>query len=275
MPPFVSSGTPRTRFRDKIKKRPDLPRILTEGDSWFAFPLPERRNIIDQLIDLNDTNKAAWLRLESNGDTIEEMMSGRQWANLVDVVQEFRQPANHLQLILISAGGNDVVGRLEPLLDTKRPGMSWEDCLLTAKIDERMQQIEAEFLRLISLRDQWLPDCPILTHTYDYAIPQDKPVRLLGLIPEGPWMWPALLKKNIKAGKDQRAVVRFLIDRFADLATSLADAHGNLIVVDTRGTLEEDEWGDEIHPTNRGFEKVMRRFLPELNRLFPAHFPPA
>ena len=67
MPKELTGGTPLSRFKQKIQRLPGALRIMTEGDSWFAFPLPSRPNIPDNLI-TTFAEKAAWLRLEGNGD---------------------------------------------------------------------------------------------------------------------------------------------------------------------------------------------------------------
>src|SRR5215831_1161347 len=65
---------PHTResiFRDNCRLYPRNPKILTEGDSWFDLPFPQR-NIIDQLI-THYSGEANWLRLEHSGDEATEM----------------------------------------------------------------------------------------------------------------------------------------------------------------------------------------------------------
>ena len=76
-PKELTSGTRLGQFRNKLKQHPGAVRILTEGDSWLAFPLPSRPNIPDNLITAFG-NRAAWLRLESIGDEVVEMLVGDQ-----------------------------------------------------------------------------------------------------------------------------------------------------------------------------------------------------
>jgi hypothetical protein len=58
-----SSKTPFEAYIDKLNAAPGRVGILTEGDSWFALPLPGRPNVVDVLI-RQLGSKAAWLRLE-------------------------------------------------------------------------------------------------------------------------------------------------------------------------------------------------------------------
>jgi hypothetical protein len=122
----LTPGTPETRFAKKITANPSLLRVLTEGDSWFAFPLPSRPNAIDRCIN-RAANKAAWLRLEGNGDEASEILSGKQLRRLRDLLAN---DTYRFDALLFSAGGNDIVGEnLEPMLMDHQPGFTWRDCI--------------------------------------------------------------------------------------------------------------------------------------------------
>ena len=103
---------PETReeiFTRRSRQFPRLPRILTEGDSWFDLPFPGR-NIVDQLL-AHYPDNACWLRLERVGEEATQMFlpqAGKgisQVDHLRGMLQEYT-----FQLLLISAGGNDAIG---------------------------------------------------------------------------------------------------------------------------------------------------------------------
>ena len=113
------------RFRQTMKRSPGLVPLLTQGDSWFAFPALLRANIIHTLVGMN-RGRAAWLRLEtlqSNGDEMRQMLSGRGYEQMQKVLSDLTLKFSG---ILFSGGGNDLVGRaLLPLVNPAREGMTW------------------------------------------------------------------------------------------------------------------------------------------------------
>ena len=44
------------------------------------------------------------------------------------------------------------------------------------------------------------------------------------------------------------------------------------MLVPTQGTLSEDEWNDELHPSRSGFQKIAGKFRSKLEEQFPATF---
>lgn len=87
MPP-ENPLSPVGRFRQKIRKHPALVPLLTQGDSWFAFPALLRTNLIDVLVKVND-GCAAWLRLqslESSGEEVRQMLSGREYQHMLAIL---------------------------------------------------------------------------------------------------------------------------------------------------------------------------------------------
>jgi hypothetical protein len=43
----------------------------------------------------------------------------------------------------------------------------------------------------------------------------------------------------------------------------------NIVYIETQGTLKDDEWGDELHPTTAGFKRVAAKFQNALRAKFP------
>ena len=64
-------------FIQRTKLFPKLPKILTEGDSWFDLPFPGR-NIVDQFI-THFPGEACWLCLEHSGDELHQMLADPQF----------------------------------------------------------------------------------------------------------------------------------------------------------------------------------------------------
>ena len=251
-------------FVPSIKNHPDWPVIISEGDSWFSFPI--HANTIDHLDEMAD-QKISLLRLEKNGDELLEIFGSKQRTKLRRYLTRYP-----VEALLFSGGGNDIVGSdLEPLLKTKQAGMTWEDCIDKPRALRRIEQLKFAYLDLIDIRDDCRPTCIIYVHGYDYAIPNGKPARVLG-IKVGPWMKPHFDAKGITDLKDARRIVRWLINRFNEMLADLAQDHPKFVHVKTRNTLNENEWNDELHPSRDGFEQVAEKFRSKLKKQFPGTF---
>lgn len=259
---------PKSKFDEylaKLAADPSKVGILTEGDSWFAFPLPSRPNVVEVLIK-KFTGKAAWLRLEGNGDEARIMQAGAQWEKTFKLLTK---PKARFDIIMFSAGGNDIVGRcLLPLLRQRENWMTWRDCINEQRFQHRLDQIEGAYHELLALRNDYHPAAWVFSHDYDRAIPSDKPIRI-GPFKVGPWMKPYLEQKGIKDREDQRQIILFLLDRFSQMLQKLEQSYERFYHVRTQGTLTKDDWGDEIHPTKAGFEKIAAKIQAAICEEFP------
>jgi lysophospholipase L1-like esterase len=257
------------RFEQAVARYPGRPKLLCEGDSWFAFPYATRRNVIRHLYNMASERPLPILNIAGNGDEIRQMMSGAAKQRFQEYLKKYSFDA-----ILFSGGGNDIVGpEIASLLVEKTDGMTWQDCIDQDRFKRRLQEIECAMMELIDLRDDHAPAAHIITHSYDYAIPQNTPVKFVICDIAGPWIYPSMIEKRIRNRTDQRAIVTWMIDQFAGLLGKVAANADKFQWVDTRGTVQANEWGDEIHPTNEGFRKVAAKFLPALNALYPNAFP--
>lgn len=247
-------------FAAVVRRHPEWPRIVSEGDSWFSFPFPERGNLIDVLE--RSMRRAALLRLERSGDSMAAMLSPRAKSRLGYRLGHYR-----VDLLLFSGGGNDVVGA-RSFATLLAPGAG----LVDAAVEERLDRIEERYLELVALRDAFRRECTIVAHGYDYPIPADRGVRQLGLRLTRPWMHPALVEGGILEPAAQRAIARELIDRFHARLESVAARCPRFVAIDLRGTLGPADWGDEIHPTRAGFAKLGRRLERVVRELAPRAF---
>jgi hypothetical protein len=86
-----------------IKDHPGYPVVISEGDSWFSFPV--HANIIDHLDELVG-RRMSLLRLERSGDEMVAMTTDAKLSTLRGYLQRYKPHA-----LLWSGGGNDIVGR--------------------------------------------------------------------------------------------------------------------------------------------------------------------
>lgn len=265
MPPPPNPGTPISRYRDGKKARPSAVGMLLEGDSWFAFPMWLRTNIVNEL-KVVFQEKIVQLDLSKKGDDAREMFCGKQFAEVYRAVAEEQL---RFECILFSGGGNDMVSTNFPvLLRTYTNGMTWEDCLNLARFNRRLQEIENAYRDLADLRDDYQPEAWVFTHAYDYAIPSGKGVRILGIEAAGGWIKEVMDARNIP-GKIQQEILDQMLARFDDMLIRLEQTFPKWRHIRTQGTLEDNEWGDELHPTSAGFRKIAAKFQAALSDVFP------
>ena len=53
--------------------------------------------------------------------------------------------------------------------------------------------------------------------------------------------------------------MRYLIDAFQAMVTDIAAGDpSHLLIVDSRGTLSDNDWANELHPKGKGFKKIAK-----------------
>ena len=252
------------RRRDRGKRQlAALPKIVAEGDSWFAYPVG--LDVLDQL-------RANWgysiERVASAGDTLENMVYGtklrrdftRKPAGLVEVLDKIRQ--QRPEVVLFSGGGNDVAGDelLRYLNHASAPSSAGGTRWLREDVwNEALAQMEAS-LRVFA-QAVWAvaPKLPILMHGYANPVPDGRAVLNFpfGFKFFGPWMRLAFAGKGYTDWrKTEPWVGRLLGDYNRMLAGVAADSGGRFIYVDVRKAVGRDDWANELHPTNAGFKAV-------------------
>lgn len=244
-------------FARAKNEHPDWPVVVSEGDSWFSYADAIGR--LDDPGHKGPQNQRKWalLRLEKAGAEIMTILSGSQRALLRNVFE--RGP---IHALLFSGGGNDIIGPdLLPLLRTYQEGMEPVDLVQFSRFERRIRQIQDCYRELLDLLADAKQTTKVLVNSYDYLVPSDRPVKLLGIKVAGPWMLPHFKARNIPKNL-QPGVVKVLIDAFVAALESVAAeprAAGRLIRVETR-SLIQGEWQDEIHPNNKGSRRVAAAF---------------
>src|SRR5690349_18082215 len=114
-------------FAASIKQFPKRLVLVTEGDSWFSYPL--NVNIADCIEMMSDFSM---LRLEHNGDDARQIMGAGsgQLKKLKYYLKNYPVDA-----VLMSAGGNDLVSReLSRMLNKKVNGATWQSTVKLAAL---------------------------------------------------------------------------------------------------------------------------------------------
>jgi hypothetical protein len=107
----------------------------------------------------------------------------------------------------------------------------------------------------------------VLVHGYDY------PVKLNDK--DKGWLGRYMIEKGISRPGDRHAIMHLIMDRFNEqLQAVVKDFPDNVSYVDVRGTIryneaeKEDQWYDEIHPNDNGFQQVAMKFIQEIDRIY-------
>jgi lysophospholipase L1-like esterase len=230
------------RFHARMDRGWSGLRIVSEGDSWFQFPL-----LVEDMIDHLSPRHAVY-SLGQGGDTLEAVLSQR-FEELFPALERIRPDC-----VLISGGGNDMVkdGGLARLVHEYRDGASPTE-YPNAEFDDFVADLLRRFRLLFTeIGRQW-PGLPIIFHGYDRPIPRDDP-----------WLGRPLAARGIFDAPLQRRVIATIMDRYnetqAELARTLREQHGLAVHhVDCRGAIRDREWYDAMHPDDAGFARAARR----------------
>jgi lysophospholipase L1-like esterase len=244
-----------------------LPPVVTEGDSWFSYEL--YLNLSDRI---DDAKTFALKRLESSGDTIENMVGYTITADGISALRKVVQQERPI-FLFFSGGGNDIVGpELKGAIKKFDPALAPEEYLKTKNWKKLLGDLKTAYT---VLAEEIGPLCPIFAHGYDFIVPSNRPVTIFPGVPgPGPWVWPEMTSADVAIVDPalQRAIGKIMIDQFNDqvLARLEVDFSGYFAHVDLRDTVKANQWSNEIHPTATGFKALAKRFLDVLDAKLPA-----
>jgi hypothetical protein len=263
----VSDARPKQAvFAASIRQFPKRLVVVSEGDSWFSYPL--NANLADYIEMMSDFSM---LRLEHNGDEAREILGtgSDQLKKLKYYLKNYP-----VEVLLMSAGGNDLVAKeLKRLLNGRVAGSTWQSAVKLAQLTSVLDDIVAGYARLLDARDALRPKCTVVAHSYCYFEPTGrKATGPFGLLHAGPWMRPVLVAKGIDPVTEGPQLSRYLVDELHARLQSLAATRNGFVVVDMRAALPVDtvHWADEIHPSGTGFRVLANQYWrPALSRLFP------
>jgi hypothetical protein len=249
--------------------------LLAIGDSWFEYPVydngpwPEETGIVAPVqLQSMGSPPPQILNLAQHGQATTAMLSWENQQTLQSVLEDgswLNQETNLPDAILVSAGGDDVVGdQFVIYLDYGGGGLNVD------RFNGALASVEASYKDLFAFRDLFAGGVPIIGHCYDYALPN-------GIVPacvQEAWLKPSL----DFAGYDYSegvAIVKTMIDMVYDMFAALAaQSKYNFTVIDTRGIITPNAtsptgWANEIHPRFGGFTALAAKFLAVLQAKFP------
>jgi metacaspase-1 len=229
------------------------PIIVSEGDSWFQFPIL-LEDVIDHLLE-----SYAIKSLDAAGDTLTDIIGQNEFASAIEEVGA--------SVFLMSAGGNDLVanGALASHLREFDSSLSASGHLLSS-FDDLIQSAVATYDGIFRRLEQNFPQLHTICHGYDYPIPNSER-----------WLGEPMTTRGITAPAFQKLIAHEMMDRFnVALAQTAAHFH-NVTYIDCRRTVGDERWHDELHPDDSGFADVAARFqavIDTLPREAPRAAPP-
>ena len=244
--------------------------IIAEGDSWLEYPGGNLRSELEAL---------GWevFSVASNGDRLEAMVYDEgQQEKLARAFQKCAKREEDVRAVLLSGGGNDVIGDVLPLiLNHAQSGLERVNLQIRdgqfARLAEALRDL-CDAVRAYSKRYLGR-EVPILVHGYDVPYPTGRGF-LSGFGPlPGPWLKPAFERRGYDADGENRLyknreVLDTLVYGWNRLLEQLAMG-GLFRYVSLRGTLERTEWKDELHPNRDGFAKLAQKIDGVLQEVRP------
>jgi len=229
-------------FHKKILNGYQGPIIVSEGDSWFQYPV-----ILDDVIDCLSREFAVY-SLGAAADTLQGMLKQNEF---IDAIRDV-----NADIFLLSGGGNDMFGksRLSSYVREFEPGLPPDQYLLPA-FDGFLNDVMALYQQLLQRLRTDAPHVQVFCHAYDLAIPDGQQ-----------WLGKPLAAKGIVDKQIQSRIVAQVFERFSDALQILVKRHENVHFVNTTGAVK-NRWHDELHPTNAGFKDVSSIFATAINEL--------
>jgi hypothetical protein len=243
-----------------------FPSILAIGDSWFWYPFPGG-SLLSHLGPLVETKGHTILAIGNNGAEAVDYTSGK-YRKLVNNALNIYGDAS-LSAVFVSGGGNDFAGfnDLRPLLHGDNSNaQTAEECFLPGaewpSLGWLVNHVYESLAILIGRILIASPHAIVVLHNYDYAIPDGR-----GVFGGDGWIKEALVRTSVPI-EFHRGCVRHVIDRFSDMQNVLVQSgRGQIVQVDGRGELSENDWANELHPNGDGFRKLaQKRWRPVLRQ---------
>jgi lysophospholipase L1-like esterase len=244
------------------------PSILAIGDSWFWYTLPGG-SLINQLGELVAPKSLRILALGNNGAEAFDYVNGKYSQSIQTAL---KLHGSSLSAVFISGGGNDFAGMkdLRPMLNADCSLAGHEsECFRSGRdagtVAWLMAKTADSYRTLIGqIRAASRPETFILMHNYDYPYPTGKGVFRNG----GSWLKPALDEAKVPA-RLQRDCIKLVINTLSNELQALTQIDpSRVFLVNSKETLAELDWANELHPTPEGFEKIAKSaWLPILKKI--------
>ena len=240
---FFSRIRRQSRFNKKISNGYKGPVIVSEGDSWFQYPLL-LKDTIDWLM-----KDYAIYSMGAAGDLLERMTKKREYLKSIK--------DTGASIFLFSGGGNDLVagGALADHLEAYDSQLEAAD-YLKPSFQTILDDAFGHYERIFRDVKGAAPHVQVICHGYDYVIPD-----------KGRWLGKPFLKQDIIDHALQCNIAREMMDRFNRGLLRLCATMPHVSYINCRGAVTDSRWHDELHPTKEGYEEVARLFSRQIQKV--------
>lgn len=246
-----------TIFNRRIAARDPRPVIMAEGDSWFQYPR-WLKDTVDYLMDHYTV-----YCMSGAGDELRRIAEAVEF---VDVWRSLAKREIEVRAILLSAGGNDVVGpEFRAILKDSVAGATPGACIDADAWGRKRADLERRFRLVFDKIRSLSPTVPVLVHGYDYGNPLPDQ-GFWNIPPKDGWLGDPMRSRQYSDVAFQRKIVAVLIDEVNTLIRAIANQYGHVHVVDNRNVVA-GRWFDELHPDDDGFRDVAKNFRAKLQAI--------
>jgi len=257
-----------------------FPTMLAIGDSWFWYP---KNNLLEALAahaSLKDGYQHM-VCLGQNGALLSDYVDvpgrpGHFAAKLDELLGP--DPMQYITVFLVSGAGNDAVDYGLGLADDCSGASTPQECMSAEGLHTLLGEI-TKAMSLLIHEVLWAFDAQkrmpiVVLHGYDYAVPDNRGFGPIDAPLAGPWLAPAMESRSVPKDRELRkGVVRLLIDGINEAFARYARPGSGIHFIDSRGCLDSGtgyrtDWANELHPTRKGFDRIVdERWIPLFRRL--------
>lgn len=244
---------------DILKNEVVAPTILAIGDSWFWYL---KNNLVIPLHKiLNKRKNHVILVRGANGANASEFQSGPIRKQIEFDLDKKIGYGSNIKSVFLSGGGNDLAGPddfAKILLKDCSIATTPTQCLKEGQPKNLFNKVTHALISVIDLVEKNIPGTPVFVHSYDYANPNGK-----GFLGLGQWLQYPMNECKVPP-KLHQPLVNHLIDSYWEALVSAQKTIPTLNLIDQRGTLERDDWANELHPVPSGFNRLAKLWEPIL-----------
>ena len=256
------------RYRRKVaffeKNNWKLVKVVSEGDSWFQYPVI-REDIIDQIFKpfmiRDKENPFAVYSLGGAADKLETIVKKEK--ELYIAALKEHEP----DWFLLGGGGNDLLEAFKSIIvkfSDQRSDRPVNDYINTEALNSKIKEVMGLYKEIFTDVMGSSGKVQILCHGYDYVRPTAK----------GKILGREMIEQNIKDETTMSDILKVVIDRFNEELQKQVDEvnakETRVLYVDCRNAADANDFNtlevDDFHPSSKGFEKIANRFLEELSK---------
>lgn len=237
------------------------PTTLAVGDSWFWY-------LFDNLLGEIAGRRAHQSIVVAGYNGAESSEWDTKYASSIDTTFDMYARGPLVKALMLSGGGNDIVGvtNFRKLVRADcSVCLDLESCYVPGEPATVLNVVAGHYRKLIAKFRSFNASAVVLLHNYDDAYPTGDGVF-------GPAAWLQVPMDRCRVPLDlRRPLFKDLVQRLHVLQRGLADdpSLGPVQALKTSGTLPQDGWANELHPTPDGFELLATaRFLPALDAIW-------